>query len=160
MNDNQSNKPYRKGVNAIVIDKNNNFLLVQKCKYKDNEWNVLGGGREEGETREQNLFRELSEEIGAEKENFEIIGVSTHQIKYDYPADTALKIHGGKYRGQSYEQVILKFIGNKDKLVFNPEEFKKHKWVNANELEEHLIFPNQYSDHKKAIDELLPEIFE
>lgn len=160
MNSNQSDKPYRKGVNAIVMDKDNNFLLVQKCKYKDNEWNVLGGGREEGETREENLFRELREEIGAKKEDFETIGISSYQIKYDYPADTVSKIHGGKYRGQLYEQVILRFVGNKENLKFNPEEFKKHKWVKPNKLKEHLIFPNQYSEHKKAIDEFLPDILE
>lgn len=159
MNSNQSDKPYRKGVNAIVIDKDNNFLLVQKCKYKDNEWNVLGGGRDEGETREQNLFRELNEEIGAEKDDFKIIGASNYQIKYDYPADTASKIHGGKYRGQSYEQIVLRFVGSKDNLKFNPEEFKKHKWVKLDRLKEHLIFPSQYSDHKKAIVEFLPNIF-
>ena len=47
MDGNQSSKPYRKGVNAIVIDMDNNFLLIQKNGYKDSEWNFWGGGREE-----------------------------------------------------------------------------------------------------------------
>ena len=152
----QSNKPYRKGVNAIVIDKDNNFLLVQKNAYKENERNFLGGGREEGETLEQNLFRELKEEIGIDNTDFEMIGISSHKIEYDYLADLALKVNGGKYRGQSYEQVVLRFIGDEKKLVFTPEEFKAHKWVTANELTDCLVFPNQYQNHKKAIDELLP----
>lgn len=156
MDNNQSNKPYRKGVIAIVIDKNDNFLLIQKNGYKDNEWNFLGGGREGNETLEQNLFRELEEEIGSKQARFEIIGISTHKIEYDYPPDTVLKIHGGKYRGQSYDQVILRFTGNKDELIFSTEEFRGHKWVKANALVKHLVFPNQYQNHKKAIDELLP----
>lgn len=151
----QTKKSYRQGVIAIVLDKDNNFLLVQKNKYKDNEWNFLGGGREKGESLEKNLFRELREETGAENEDFEIIGISSNKIEYDYPADTASKIHGGKYRGQSYDQIILRFTGNKEDLKFNPKEFKKHKWVQADELKKHLIFPNQYRDHKKAIDEIL-----
>jgi len=158
MNSNKSNKPYRKGVNAIVIDKNNNFLLVQKNGYQDNEWNFLGGGRKEDERLEQNLFRELIEETGTVKSDFEIIGTSTHKIEYDYPPDTVLKVHGGKYRGQSYDQVVLRFIGDKEKLVFTTEEFRAHKWVKAKDLVKHLIFPNQYEDHKKAVDELLPGI--
>lgn len=158
MKSTKSKKPYRKGVNVIVIDKNNNFVLVQKKGYKDHEWNFLGGGRREGETLKQNVFRELKEEIGSEKTDLEIIGVSTHKIEYDYPPDTVLKIHGGKYRGQSYDQVVLKFIGDKNKLVFTTEEFKKHKWVKANKLKRHLVFPNQYKNHKKAIDELLPNL--
>ena len=158
MDSSQSSKPYRKGVNAIVIDGDNSFLLIQKNGYKDSEWNFLGGGREEGETLEQNLFRELNEEISSKRSDFEIIGVSTHKIEYDYPSDTVLKVHGGKYRGQSYDQVVLKFIGNKDKLVFTTKEFSGHKWVKAEDLAEHLIFLNQYENHKMAIDELLPDI--
>lgn len=158
MDSNQSSKPYRKGIIAIVIDGDSNFLLVQKNDYKDNEWNFLGGGRKDGETLEQNLFRELKEEISSVRSDLEIIGISTHKIEYDYPADLALKINDGKYRGQSYNQVVLRLIGNKDKLVFTTEEFKAHKWVKAKELVKHLTFPNQYKNHKKAIDEVLPGI--
>lgn len=158
MDSNQSSKPYRKGVNAIVIDMDNNFLLIQKNGYKDSEWNFLGGGREESETLEQNLFREIKEEIGSERSDFEIIGTSTHKIEYDYPPDTVLKVHGGKYRGQSYDQVVLRFIGNKDKMVFTTKEFRGHKWVKAEDLAKHLTFPNQYENYKMAIDELLPNI--
>jgi len=158
MNDDIQNKPYRLGVNAIVVDNENNFLLVQKNGYKENEWNFLGGGQEEGETLEQNLFRELKEETGADKSDFEIIGVSSFKIQYDYPANTVLRINGGKYRGQSYDQVILRFAGNKSNLVFSTEEFRTHKWVRAEELESHLIFPNQFQNHQKAINELMPGI--
>ena len=158
MDNNQSSRPYRKGVNAIVIDKDNNFLLVQKNDYKDNEWNFLGGGRKEGETMKQNLFRELNEEMGSERSDFEIVGTSTHKIEYDYPPDTVLRVHRGKYRGQSYDQVILRFVGKKDKLIFTTKEFKAHKWVKAKDLVKHLMFASQYKNHKKAIDELLPGI--
>jgi len=158
MDSSQSSRPYRKGVNAIVIDKDNNFLLVQKNDYKDNEWNFLGGGGEEGETMKQNLFRELNEEMGSERSDFEIVGTSTHKIEYDYPPDTVLRLHGGKYRGQSYDQVILRFVGKKNKLIFTTKEFKAHKWVKAKNLVKHLTFANQYKNHKKAIDELLPGI--
>ncbi len=158
MDNNQSTKPFRRGVNAIILDKENNFLLIQKNGYNENEWNFLGGGREEGETLEQNLFRELNEEIGTDNSDFEIIGVSTHRIEYDYPPELALKVNGGKYRGQSYDQVVLRFVGDKSKLVFTPEEFRTHKWVLANELVSCLVFPNQYQNHKKAIDEFLPAL--
>lgn len=160
MNDDQSNKPYRNGVIAIIIDKDDSFLLIQKNGYKDNEWDFLGGGREGDETLEQNLFRELKEEIGSKKSELEVVGISTHKIEYDYPADTVMKIHGGKYRGQSYEQAILRFVGDKDKLAFSTEEFRGHKWVKAKELEKNLVFPNQYQNHKKAVDEVLPGFLE
>jgi len=150
----QQNKPYRQGVNAIIIDKDNKFLLIQKEIYKDNEWNFPGGGREEGETLEQNLFRELKEEIKADAYDFEIIGVSSHKTKYDYPPKLAAKMHGGKYRGQSFDQIAMKFIGDKEKLFFSPKELKAHKWVRVDELVNCLINPNQYQTYKEIIDEL------
>lgn len=154
----QLNKPYRKGVNAIIIDKDNKFLLIQKKIYKENEWNFPGGGRENGEILEQNLFRELKEEINADARDFERVGTSSYKTKYDYPPELALKIHGGKYRGQAFEQVVLRFIGDKKKLVFNPKEFTAYQWVKANELVSCLVNPHQYQDYKKVIDELLPGI--
>ena|SRR3989344_5938090 len=150
------NKPYRQGVNAIIVDKDNNFLLVQKNAWKDNELTIPGGGRDNDETPEDNLFRELAEEIGAEKKDLNILGISSHNIEYDYPVQLSLKVNGGKYRGQSYKQFVVRFIGDKDKLIFTPEEFRGHKWVRADELHKYLVLPNQYKNHKKAIDEILP----
>lgn len=158
LNTTQLNKSYRQGVNAIVIDKDNNFLLVQKNGWKDNEWTIPGGGREDNETPEENLFRELAEEIGANRRDLNIIGLSSHKIEYDYPIELSLKINGGKYRGQSYKQFLLIFIGDKSKLIFCPKEFSSYKWVRADELIKYLILPNQYKNHKKAIDEILPDL--
>ncbi|MFS8158759.1 MAG: NUDIX domain-containing protein [Candidatus Roizmanbacteria bacterium] len=156
MNNQQNNKPFRKGAAIIVIDKENNFLLIQKNGYKDNEWSFPGGGREEGEILEQNMYRELKEEINTYTTDLEIVGISTHKIEYDYPAELALKVNDGKFRGQSYDQVVVRFIGSKDQLIFTPKEFRGHKWVSANELITYLVFPNQYQNNKKAIDEVLP----
>lgn len=152
------NKPYRQGVNAIILDKDNNFLLVQKNAWKDNELTIPGGGRDDNETPEENLFRELAEEIGAEKKDLSILGISSYDIKYDYPVELSLKINGGKYMGQSYKQFVIRFIGDKSKLIFSPEEFRGHKWVRADELHKYLVLPNQYETHKKAINEILPGI--
>lgn len=152
----QVNKPYRKGANAIIIDTDNNFLLVQKNGWEDNEWTFPGGGREDHETPEENLFRELDEEIGAHKDDLQIVGLSSHNLEYDYPIELSLKINGGIYRGQSYRQFVLRFIGDKTKLSFSRKEFRNHKWVTAGDLVRYLVLPHQYHNHKKAIDEILP----
>lgn len=156
----QINKPYRAGVNAIILDQENRILLVQKNGWKDNEWTIPGGGKDGSETPEENLFRELEEEIGAHRNDLIIIGLSSQKIKYDYPIDLAKKVNGGKYIGQSYGQFVLRFMGDKDKLEFTTKEFKDHKWVSASELIKYLILPNQYQNHKNAIDEILPNLIE
>ena len=158
LNTKQVNKPYRQGVSAIIINKDNNFLLVHKNGWRDNEWTIPAGGKEEGETPEENLFRELAEEIGVDKNDLNIIGLSSHKIEYEYPIELSLKINGGKYRGQSYKQFVLMFTGDKSKLIFCPKEFNNHKWVRADELSKYLVLPNQYQNHKRAIDEILPGI--
>lgn len=151
-----TDKPYRHGVNIIIIDQDDKFLIVQKNGYKDNAWSFVGGGKEEGESLDQNMYRELKEELSLNKEDFEQIGISTHKIEYDYPAEVAARVNGGKYRGQSYNQVVLRFIGDKSKIKFLADEFKNHRWIDGKKLIKHLIFPNQYQNYKSAIDELLP----
>jgi 8-oxo-dGTP pyrophosphatase MutT (NUDIX family) len=37
-------------VNVIIVDTEDLFLIIQKVGYADNEWNFIGGGREEGES--------------------------------------------------------------------------------------------------------------
>ena len=58
--------PYRKGVNAVVVDSNNNFLIVQKQAYGDNQWDFPGGGLDDDETLEIGILRELKEELGTD----------------------------------------------------------------------------------------------
>jgi len=156
----QINKLYRQGVNAIIVDKDSNFLLVQKNTWQDNILTIPGGGKENDETPEENLFRELAEEIGAEKKDLIILGISSHNIEYDYSIELSSKINGGEYRGQSYKQFVVRFIGDKDKLIFTPKEFRNHKWVKAQELHKYLVLPNQYKTHKQAINEILPGIIQ
>lgn len=151
----QSDKPYRKGVNAIIFDDQDRLLIIQKHIYKPNEWNFPGGGREEGETLEENLFREIKEELGVNKDKFEIIGVSHQPMAYDYPPELAGKINGGKYRGQAYDQVVLRYLGTKEGLSFDTREYKDHRWVKAEELASHLVNPGQYENYKIVIDNFL-----
>lgn len=152
----QEVRPYRQGVNVFVVDKDGLFLIVQKTSYKDNEWNILGGGREDGEDLEGNLFRELQEETGLHKDAFKLLGVSKYKIEYDYPKDLSGKVSEGKYRGQSYDQAVVEFTGNKPEIQFN-NEFKAHRWVKGAELGDYLIFPSQ-KDWRKTITDVAPEL--
>jgi putative (di)nucleoside polyphosphate hydrolase len=154
----EQEKPYRLGVHALIINKNNKFLVIQKNNYSEKDWTVIGGGREEGETAEENLFREIQEETNLDKSNYEIVGESMHKQEYDYPADVAAQIHGGKYRGQSYAQFLVRFTGNKEELKFDTNEIRTHKWVDFSELPIHLNFSGQYDIVRNVVEDLAPEL--
>lgn len=92
-----SKLPYRKAVTGFVVDKDNNFLLIQNMLYKKNHWRPPGGGVDKGENPETSMIRELREELGTGK--FEIMARSKHLEKYDWP-DWFIKEYKKKWRGQ------------------------------------------------------------
>ncbi|MBU1017360.1 NUDIX domain-containing protein [Patescibacteria group bacterium] len=136
---NTKNLPYRKGVNAYVIDSQNNFLLVQKKSYGENQWDVSGGGLEEGESMEIGILRELEEELGTHK--FKILAKSSKIDKYEWPKEArenGYRKHGKWWRGQKKYQFLVKFIGSKNELKAQKEEIRLIKWVPYEQLEDTL----------------------
>jgi len=150
---------YRNGVNGIVVDKDNNFLLVQKLSYGDNQWDFPGGGLEEGEDGKGALLRELQEELGTNK--FEIIKKSKYVNKFEWPLEVIKRTFAKKgktYRGQQKVQFLVKFIGSKDEIKKQDEELKQIKWVKYKDLKKHLIFENQWQNAERVIKELIEKV--
>jgi ADP-ribose pyrophosphatase YjhB (NUDIX family) len=49
---------YRKGVSALIINKNDEFLLVNLKSFEEKYFAIPGGGVEQGETLEDAVYRE------------------------------------------------------------------------------------------------------
>jgi putative (di)nucleoside polyphosphate hydrolase len=146
--------PYRKGVNAVVVDSNNNFLIVQKKNYGDNQWDFPGGGLDEGETPEKGILRELMEELGSD--SFVIVKQSPINIKFEWPQEAieaGYKKHGKYWRGQEKYQFVVKFTGSITDFKLQEEEIKQVKWVKYSELRDHLIFGGQWENAKLVIED-------
>lgn len=146
--------PYRKGVNAVVIDKDNLFLLVQKQNYGKNQWDFPGGGLENNESPQEGILRELKEELGST--DFKIIKQSPIKIKFEWPQkniDTVFKKYGKWWRGQEKYQLIIRFTGDKNSLDLQEKEIRQITWVEYSDLERHLIFKGQWDNAKKVIEE-------
>ncbi len=147
-----NNFPYRKGVNAVVVDKNNLLLIVQKQNYGQNQWDFPGGGLEDNEDPKGGILRELKEELGSTE--FEIIEQSPIKNRFEWPQQSIednFKKHGKWYRGQEKYQFIIRFTGNKDSLMLQDEEIRQIKWVPYSELKNHLIFKEQWDNAKEVI---------
>lgn len=140
-----SQKPYRLGAIAYVLDGNSRLLLVQLNSYHKNEWNMPGGGRVEGEDANQNAVRELKEELDIRDSELELIGVSKDPLKYDFPPEMAQRGEpiALKYAGQKKDQVIFKSNITRD-LEMDITEIRDYKWCSVEELKDHLVFPGQY----------------
>lgn len=151
---------YRDKSLGIIVDKDKNFLLVQLHSYGENDWNFPGGGIEDGETPEQALLRELSEELGSK--NFKILAKSKKQIEYDWPdfiiVKDIKKRNGKTFRGQRQNIFLVEFTGDKDEIKPDPEEIRHIKWVRKDELKDYLNFPSQKEIFDEVIKELLPEL--
>ena len=151
---NREELTYRQSTSAVILDKKGRILIVQNNSYKDNEWNIPGGGIEEGETPETTMMRELKEELGSDK--FEIVKVSKQTYRYEWPDDLInKKIAESKlvFRGQEKTRFLIKFLGEDRDLKPEIKEIKAIKWVLPKELATYLVFPNQMQEMEILLKE-------
>jgi len=149
-----NSKVYRKGVFALIRDSDGKFLVIQKPSYNDTDWALIGGGAEDNEDQSDALLREIQEETSLTNEEFEVLGRASQPYSYDYPADLAKELHGGKYTGQSYDIFLVALNTESPELEFDRREIAEHKWIPEQSLESHLNFPGQYEAISRALDEL------
>jgi len=151
---NRNDLTYRQSTSAVILDKHGRILIVQKNSYKDNEWDIPGGGIEECEKPEVAIIRELCEELGSDK--FEVIKISERNDCYEWPDELIIqKIKENKpvYRGQERQQFLVKFTGEESELRIQEEEIRITKWVYPKDLPDYLVFPKQV----EKMEELLKE---
>jgi putative (di)nucleoside polyphosphate hydrolase len=104
-------------------------------------WQMPQGGIDPGETASQAAMRELQEEVGTAKA--EILAESRFWHHYDFPAELAGGMWGGRYRGQRQKWFAMRFVGEDsdiDPAAAEHPEFDAWEWVAAPQLPE-LIVP-------------------
>jgi len=145
--------PYRNNVAGIVYQ-NNKYLLLQRVDWEDKFWKFPQGGVNEGETDEQAINRELTEELGTD--NFRVVKKSDITNTYDWDLESVAKA-GNRWRGQNQKFFLVEFTGS-DTDIHLPEEMKAYKWVPLNELEAYINHgtPN-YTNYFASIMKVLQE---
>ncbi len=83
-------------------------------------WQFPQGGVEEDASLEENVFRELEEELGAPRELFRIEKKlqSTHEYDFDNPPEYAK----GKWRGQSQTFFLVEFLGKNSDIRLDKDQ--------------------------------------
>ncbi len=148
----KGNLENRKKVAAVIFNNDKQVLLVQLQSYGEEDWNIPGGGIDEGEEPEVAIKRELFEELGTDK--FEVLEKSDVIIEYEWPDFVVAKrlVKEGKtYKGQTQMQFVARLIGKDSDIKLQASEIRKYKWVDYKDLEQHLNFPNQWENIKAII---------
>ena len=75
---------HRKGVSALIVNENNEFLLVNLSSFEDKYFAIPGGGVEQGETLEDAAYREMHEELGIGKRSLQLVGRSEIPVRFRF----------------------------------------------------------------------------
>ncbi len=144
---------YRKGISALIINQNKEFLLLNLESFEEKYFAILGGGLEENETLEQACYREIKEEIGVEKKSLEFVGKSDRSLLFKF---TKIKLFkdGKEYIGSERYFFGFSFIGDESEIRIQGGEVRSCKWVKYEELGKYLLFENQLSNTREKIEEI------
>jgi dATP pyrophosphohydrolase len=118
--------PYR------INDKNVEFLILKRSSKKiyANQWRMVGGKVEEGETFWQAALRELNEEISEKPSSFWT--VPSVNSFYEHKTDTIHQI-----------PVFAAKIEWTDERIELDDEHTGYLWVNADQINEYIHWPEQ-----------------
>lgn len=151
-----TDKPYRLGAIAYIYNPaTKSLLLVQLNSYKEDEWNMPGGGREPGETAEQNVIREIREELDLTQPDYIIKAQAPEPLTYDFPPEFMHSNHprAAMYRGQMKDRFLLYSSIDISEIHVNTDELRDAFWCPVDRLAEYLKFPHQLQDTIGALQQ-------
>lgn len=148
---------YRKGVAAIILNKNNEILLVNLTSFEHHFFSIPGGGIDKGEKKIETIKRELYEELGIKSSIINILKESRFPIKFNFKVEPLIR-DDIEYIGQIKYYFLIKYIGKDSDIKIDKKEVRKYIWCNYKNLNKYLLFDNQFEDTNRIILDLCPEI--
>jgi len=132
---------YRLNVGIILVNDSNRVFWGRR--HGHDAWQFPQGGLMAAETPAQAMLRELREEIGLERKDIEILGVTKRWLKYRLPHQYLR--HGTEplVIGQKQKWYLLKLIANEQKIrldLSDAPEFDSWRWIDYFEPQEQVIF--------------------
>jgi putative (di)nucleoside polyphosphate hydrolase len=127
---------YRLNVGMVILNQFGNIFIAKRIDSRGSKtWQMPQGGVMEGETEENAVFRELSEEIGTN--NVSISRVSNGYFYYRIPELMKIKFWNGKFDGQKQRWFLVNFLGNDSDINIHTEspEFCQWSWCKPLEVQ-------------------------
>lgn len=144
--------PLRPNVCMLVLNSTNQLFMGERLSHPG-IWQFPQGGIENHLSEEENVYKELYEEIGAVREKLEIL--QKLQSRNDYEFRTPPHYAVGKWRGQSQSFWLVRFIGEDSdiRLDRHVPEFNSWRWVSIDEVAK-LAEPIRIKGYAPALQEL------
>lgn len=147
---------YRKGVSALIINKNNELLLVNLESFKDKYFAIPGGGVEQGETLEDAVYREIYEELDIGKRSLQLVGQSNVPIRFKFKVIKMVR-DGQNYEGSERYFFGFRFVGANNEIKTKNGEVRSYKWIPFVRLKDYLLFDGQLKDTQEKIKEIFAD---
>ena len=146
---------YRPSVGMMLFNRDGLVFVARRIDTPGDAWQMPQGGIDAGETPDEAVLRELTEETGTA--NAEIIAESGNWLTYDLPENLAKTPWGGRYRGQRQKWFALRFTGTDSDIDIETAEpeFNAWKWVALDEVPR-LIVGFKRPVYEKIVAEFRP----
>lgn len=122
---------FRAGVGAVVLDDARRILSLRRKGAKDGAWQLPQGGIAQGEAPLDALYRELGEEIGLGRADFEVLASSKDWLVYEVPAQYRNDKIGW---GQAQRWFLCRLLVPPARVRPDQVEFEAADWVSADRL--------------------------
>lgn len=146
---------YRKGVSALIINKNYEFIIVNLNSFEEQFYAIPGGGVEEGESLKEAAYREVLEELGIEAKSLELVGKGEVPLQFTFKTPKVRE--GVEILGSERHFFGFKFIGDDSEIKLQEDEVRAYKWVPFTELGKFLLFDNQLAEISEKLVEIFPQ---
>jgi putative (di)nucleoside polyphosphate hydrolase len=121
---------FRANVGIILADGDGKLLLAGRAGSKG--WQFPQGGVLRGEEPEAAMFRELREEVGLDRDDVELLGVTADWLRYRLPDKYVRRNSRPLCVGQKQRWYMLRLVSSTDSVRFDLgelPEFDRIRWV-------------------------------
>ncbi len=121
---------FRANVGIILADEHGKLMLAGRAGSKG--WQFPQGGMLVGEDPQEAMYRELREEVGLERDDVEMLGVTTDWLRYRLPDRFIRRNSLPLCIGQKQRWFMLRLLCSADSVRFDlceQPEFDRVRWV-------------------------------
>lgn len=149
---------YRLNVGIILVNASGRVFWGKRNGH--DAWQFPQGGLLAGETSLEAMYRELREEVGLEKEDVEVLGVTKRWLKYRLPKQYLRYGSAPLVIGQKQKWFLLRLVSSEQKLrldLSDSPEFDSWRWIDYIEPQDLVIFFKRqvYTQALKELEYLL-----